>query len=146
MDSCRAFCAGAMAFALEGCVPPIARARSDPDEDLVPVHPEQHEPEGKHDRDSQQERLQARTEYLKGPVSQMSMETADDECFAEMRDEIGGHGVESHDDQRESPAAMSLGIDDPGEGGQEEEADATAKQRPGRSPDALDDGADTREM
>src|SRR5271155_2722857 len=41
---------------------------------------------------------------------------------------------------------MSLDVEDPREGGEEEEADTAAEERPAWRPDALDDGADPGEV
>lgn len=61
-------------------------------------------------------------------------------------DEVGGDGVHADDDEREGEGAVASLFDDPEEGRQEIEAEASAEEGPGRGPDALDDGVDAEEM
>lgn len=61
-------------------------------------------------------------------------------------DEVGGDGVHADDDEREGEGAVATLFDDPEEGRQEIEAEASAEERPGRGPDALDDGVDAEEV
>src|ERR1039457_5669309 len=63
-----------------------------------------------------------------------------------MRDKIGRDGIHPDDDQRDCPPAVLLHVDDPGERREEEETDPAAEERPARSPDALDDGANSSDM
>ena|SRR5271170_5158726 len=120
--------------------------RSDAEEDLPLVHPEQEKPVSQHDGDAEQERFKPRPEDLKNFVAEVNVEAADDEVFPKMRDEVCSNGIHAYDNQGEGPSAVVLDINDPGECDKKKEADASAEECPAWGPYALYDGADSCEV
>src|SRR5262249_49616541 len=109
---------------------------SDAQEDLAPVHPEKHQPIRQQDGDPLQERLQPTTEKTEEMGTQVNMEGTHDEFLEKVGHQIGGDGIHSDDDQRERPFTPAFHLNNPAEGGQQQETSASAKQGPARGPDA----------
>ena len=57
----------------------------------------------------------------------MDAEGVGQERFAQVRDEIGGHGVHADDNQRERPCFMTANVHDPAKCGEKQEAEASAE-------------------
>ncbi len=73
----------------------------------------------------------------------MNLETARDEFFTKMGDQIGRDGIYADHDQRKRPFAIAFHVDDPTEGGEQKEARTAAEECPTRGPDALHNGTNT---
>ena len=118
----------------------------DADEDLVAEHPEEEKPIDAQAEGTEQERLKRGAEEAEGSLAEMDAEAALHEVLEEVGDEVGGNGVDADDDEREGEAAVVFDVDEPGEDGEVEEADAAAPEHPGGGPDAFDDRADAGEV
>ena len=119
---------------------------SDAEEEAFAEHPVEDEPVGDEGEGAEEGGLGGGAAEVEEAKAKMDAEAAFYKIFAEVGDEVGGDGVHADDDEGEGDAAILFDVDDPGEGGEEEEADAAGEEGPGRGPDALDDGADAGEV
>ena len=120
--------------------------RSDAEEDVSAIHPVERVPVDQQGETAEDDRLQPGAEEVQQAVAEVGSQGGLDEVFPEVRDQVSGDGVHADDDEREGQAAVAPCVDVPGEGGEKVEADASAEEGPGRSPDALDDGIDSEDM
>ena len=68
------------------------------------------------------QRLEARPEEGKDGFAEVDAEGTADKVFHEMRDAVSGDRVHADHHQWECPLAIALDLNDPAEGGQEQEA------------------------
>src|SRR5579862_4298156 len=104
--------------------------RSDAEEELLLVHPIEHQPVQQHYGDAQNERLESGAEDPEDAVSEIRMQVFDEEVFPKVSNQVGCDRVHADYDERKRPAAVAFDINDPREGGEEGEADAAAPERP----------------
>src|SRR5580765_5425194 len=113
---------------------------------LLPVHPQQNQPIQKQNRRTLKEWLQALSGECEEIRAQMDAQAAAQEFSEKMSDAVGRNGIRSDYNQRKRPLPVTLHLDKPCECRQKQEANSSAKNRPGRRPDPLYDRANVRIM
>jgi hypothetical protein len=115
-------------------------------EQLSPVHPQQDQPITQQNRCASEEWLQAGSGELEKIRTQVDAQAAVKKSPQKMCDTVRSDRIHADHNQRVGPFFEGSRLNYPGEGGQEQEADASAENCPRRRPDSFHHWAEVRVM